>query len=60
MKLPKMSPVEQAVLAAAFAREMKARPYPSTDNSGAEAALETALWEVQCFRQALRDRKKDA
>ena len=59
MKLPKMSQVERAVFAAVFAREMDTgRPAP--DNSNAEAALETALWEVQCFRQALRDRKKDS
>jgi transcription termination factor NusB len=57
MKLPKMSPIERAVLAATFAREMEGRSTP--DNRAAEEALEVALWEVQCFRQALRDRKKD-
>ena len=51
-----MTRVEELVLAAAFAREMQDRA--TVDNSGAEESLETALWEVECFRQAVRDRKR--
>lgn len=56
MKLPKMSEVERAVLAATFAREMDKRS--AADNSSAEESLDVALWEVQCFRQAVRERKE--
>ena len=54
MRLPKMSATESAVLAAAFAREIE--KWTSTDNGAAERALETALWELRCFKQAVRER----
>ena len=50
-----MPEVERAGLAAAFAREMMHAA--STNNEAAEEALEVALWEVQCFRQALTERR---
>lgn len=52
-----MSQVEAAVLAAAFAREID--KWTSTDNGAAEKALEVALWELACFKQAVRERRGD-
>ena len=52
-----MSHAETAIFAAAFSRAMHGRSTP--DNRAAEEALESALWEVQCFKQAVRDREPD-
>lgn len=57
MKLPKMTPAEIAVLGAVFAREMREHA-PTVDNAAAERSLDAALWEVMCFRQALRERPR--
>ena len=57
MRLPKMTETERAVLAACFAQELVGRN--SVDNAAAEVALDAALWSVECFRQALRDRKAE-
>lgn len=53
-----MSPVEAVVLGAAFSREIA--KHSATDNSAAETALDAALWELACFRQAVRERKADS
>lgn len=57
MKLPRMTQAELAVFAACYASEL-ARRAPSIDNAAAEESLEGALWSVECFRQALRSRKR--
>ena len=57
MKMPRMTETERAVFAACFALELDKRT--SHDNSAAEEALDAALWSVQCFRKALRDREED-
>lgn len=56
MKLPRMTPAELAVFAACYAQELERRA-PTVDNAAAEEALDGALWSVECFRQALRERK---
>lgn len=60
MRLPKMTAAELAVFAACFAVDMERRSSrnPSVDNANAEEALESALWSLECFRQALRERKR--
>jgi hypothetical protein len=52
-----MTQAELAVFAACYASEL-ARRAPSIDNAAAEESLEGALWSVECFRQALRSRKR--
>lgn len=48
MRLPKMSAVESAVLAASFSRLIG--DLSSNDNSAADQALDGALWELRCFK----------
>ncbi len=55
MRLPKMNDTERAVFAACYAAAL-AR-HEAVGNEAADAALEEALWDVECFRQALRERK---
>ncbi len=51
-----MTDTERSVFAACYAQEL-ARQRPAVDNSNADSALDAALWSVECFRQALRERK---
>ena len=55
MRLPK-NDTERAVFAACYAASLARQP-ASVGNEAADAALEDALWSVECFRQALRERK---
>jgi hypothetical protein len=52
--MPRMTDTERAIFAACYAIEFDKRP--SVDNAAAEEALEEALWAVECFRQALKER----
>lgn len=56
MRLPKMNDTERAVFAACYAAALARQP-EAVGNEAADAALEEALWDVECFRQALRERK---
>lgn len=56
MRLPRMTETERAVFAALYAQAHE-RLEPAADNSAAELSLEEALWGVECFRQAVRERK---
>jgi hypothetical protein len=56
MKLPRMTETERAVFAACYARGLD-RYEPGISNEQADAALEDALWQLQNFRQAIRERK---
>lgn len=52
-----MNVTERMIFASVFAAVYAGRV--STGNEAAEDALEQALWSVECFRQALRDREED-
>ncbi len=58
MRMPRLNETERAVFAALYAHSLAMEPR-SIDNTAHEDALEQALWGVQCFRQALRDREED-
>lgn len=62
MRLPRMSRAEAAVFGAVFAhereRELSIIDESHTENIAAENALDAALWALQCFRQAVRERKE--
>jgi hypothetical protein len=50
-----MNETERAVFAACYAMQLSTFR-PAADNRNAEAALEYALEDLDCFRQAARDR----
>jgi hypothetical protein len=55
VKLPRMTDTERAVFAACYGHALQRRS--ATDNSAHEGALDAALWDLECFRQAVRERK---
>lgn len=58
MKLPRMTSAELAIFAACYAQALSRQP-SAADNSAHECALDVALWDLRCFRKALRDREED-
>lgn len=58
MKLPKMTAAECAVFAACYAQALSRQP-SARDNSAHEGALDAALWDLRCFRKALRGRQEE-
>jgi hypothetical protein len=59
MKMPRFNATDLAIFAACYAASLARHP-GATDNSAHESALEDALWDVRCFRKALRDREDDS
>jgi hypothetical protein len=53
-----MNVTERLIFAACYAASLARQP-SAADNSAHEAALERALWDVQCYRSALRERQED-
>ena len=56
MTLPWMNQTERAIFASCYSLALSRQPQ-SKDNAAHEAALEAALWDLECFRQAVRKRR---